>query len=288
MQTRLSENKLLSEVSTFGIGGPAKFFAVAKTAEEMQELLQYAHQELLPFHIVGKGSNSLFDDRGFDGLVIQNQIDFIEDCGEGVFSVGGGANFSLLGVKTARTGWSGLEFASGIPASVGGAIFMNAGANGTETAEALVSVDFVDEKGVLNTFLKSELSFSYRSSSFHQMLGAIVGAKFQLKKASDARTKQLDIIRYRQQTQPYGEKSAGCVFRNPPEGSAGRMIEGCALKGLHVGGAVVSEKHANFIINRKEAKAKEVLELIEKVRERVKEETGVKLESEVRYVPYRF
>ena len=218
--------------------------------------------------------------------MIHNKIGFLKNLEPGVWHVGAGYSFALLGTKTAQAGYTGLEFASGIPASVGGAVFMNAGANGMETEAALESVDFVDETGELNKLHRKDLEFRYRYSQFHKMKGAIVGATFRLKSCESARKKQIEIIRYRTQTQPYGEKSAGCIFRNPEGVSAGRLIEEAGLKGTSLGGAKVSEKHANFIVNDKEATTEEVLELIEKVKQRVYETHKVNLESEVRIIPY--
>lgn len=280
----LERNRLLSTLSTFGIGGPARYFAEARDLPRLQELIAYCFEEQIPYFILGKGSNCLFDDQGFDGLVILNKINHcqIEDMQA---TAGAGYSFSLLGIQTARKGLGGLEFASGIPGSVGGAVFMNAGANGKETCDALVSVTFVNEKGEIHTFLKSDLQFRYRFSSFHEMKGAIAEARFQLNLSPEARKTQLKIVDYRMQTQPYKDKSAGCIFRNPPEHSAGALIEKCGLKAVSIGGAKVSPMHANFIINAGHATAKDVLELAAHVKEKVFQETGVSLEMEVRYVP---
>ncbi|MBI2743436.1 MAG: UDP-N-acetylmuramate dehydrogenase [Chlamydiales bacterium] len=284
---RFIQGKLLSELSTFGIGGPARFFSEARTIPEMQELLAYCSSHSLPFLIIGKGSNSLFDDRGYNGLVILNKIAFCEEKPEGLFYVGAGYSFSLLGVQTARNKWSGLEFASGIPASVGGAVYMNAGASGRETKESLVEVSYVTETGELQRLQKTDLEFGYRSSIFQKKRGAIVAASFQLTPSQDAREKQLGIVEYRTRTQPYGDPSAGCVFRNPSGGAAGALIEQCGLKGKEIGGARVSTLHANFIINAGGAKAQDVLELAKFVKETVHQKTGLDLEMEIRYIPYQ-
>ena len=283
--SRLLPHKLLKQLSTFGIGGPAKFFIEISTIEDMQGLIAFCARERLDYLVIGKGSNCLFDDRGFDGVVILNKISFCKFQKEQVH-VGAGYSFSLLGVQTARKGLSGLEFASGIPATVGGAIYMNAGANGQETKDNLLEVSFVNEKGDLEILSKNQLSFSYRSSSFQKRKGAIVAATFGLEVSLEARKKQLTIIEYRTKTQPYGEKSAGCVFRNPLEGSAGALIEKSGLKGQSIGGAEVSSLHANFIINKEDAKADDILSLAKHVQEKVKERLGVDLEMEIRCIPY--
>lgn len=284
---QLQKNKQLSELSTFGIGGIARLFVEVSSIEMMQEALLHCQKNSIPFHLVGRGSNSLFSDEGFDGLVIHNKIATCEYEGT-LLKVGAGYNFSLLGAQTARKGLSGLEFASGIPASVGGAIFMNAGANGAEVADVLNEVRFVDEKGELHHFSKEELDFSYRYSSFHQMKGAIVEGAFSLTPLSSARKKQLEILGYRMKTQPYGDKSCGCVFRNPPGKSAGALIDECGLKGKRVGGAEVSTLHANFIVNRDNATAQDILALADQIRECVKEKTGIDLEMELRTVAQNY
>lgn len=282
----LQQNKFLKDLSTFGIGGPARFFVEVKTISDMQDAIKKSREIGVPYFVLGKGSNCLFDDRGFHGLVIHNKIDFIEKGETGIYHVGAGYSFSLLGVQTARQGWSGLEFASGIPGSVGGAVFMNAGANGHETCECLTSVDYINDQGDLETFKKEDLLFSYRTSSFQKMKGAIVGATFTLTPSAEARQKQIEIVNYRKKTQPYGEKSAGCVFRNPNCNFAGKLIEDSDLKGTAVGGAKVSTMHANFIVNAGNASSKEVLELIQIIQHQVKEKFGQELESEIRFIPY--
>ncbi|NDD58344.1 MAG: UDP-N-acetylmuramate dehydrogenase [Chlamydiae bacterium] len=284
--SRFTSNKSLRDLSTLGIGGTARYYLEVSSIEDMQGVLSYCYREGLDYLIIGKGSNCLFDDRGFDGLVVLNKIAFchVEDQR---IRVGAGYSFSLLGVQSARRGLAGLEFASGIPATVGGAIFMNAGANGQQTQDALTCVHYVNHKGELEILFKNQLHFSYRTSSFQSMKGAIVAAEFELSASSDARQKQIEIIQYRSKTQPYSDRSAGCVFRNPFQGSAGALIEKCGLKGSVCGGAEVSLLHANFIVNREEAKAEDVLELARRVQDSVKKQLGVELEMEIRCIPYK-
>ncbi len=276
-------NRSLSEFSTFGIGGPIRYFLEVSSIEAMEEAILFARQENLPHLILGKGSNCLFSDSGFDGLAILNKIDFCE-FNETRVSVGSGYSFSLLGVQSARKGLSGLEFASGIPATVGGAVFMNAGANGKETFSCLESVLYLHENGVKQEYRKEEVSFGYRTSFFQSMKGVILSAVFILQPDPQARPSQLKIIDYRLKTQPYKEKSAGCVFRNPEGLSAGALIDQCGLKGLTFGGAKVSEMHANFIVNAGSASSGDVLSLVRMVQEKVLEKTGVHLEPEIRFI----
>lgn len=282
----IQENKPLRETCTLGIGGPARYFIEIRTIEHAHEALDFARKKKLPFHVLGKGSNSLFDDRGYHGIIINNKIDFFKELEEGRFQVGAGYNFSLLGAQTARQGWAGLEFASGIPGSVGGAIFMNAGANGSETAHAVESVSFLHAAGAKQVLATKEMLFGYRSSLFHQLSGIIIDATFKLSQKPQARQKQLEIIEYRKKTQPYAEKSAGCIFRNPCGLSAGALIEKAGLKGHAIGAAKVSEKHANFIVNSGNASSAQFLALISIVQSEVKMHFGIELESEIRHIPF--
>jgi len=279
-----SSGRFLHEFSTFGIGGPIQYFAEVHTIEEMREAFLFASQKRIPFFVLGKGSNCLFNDSGFSGVVLLNKIDFCS-WNETSVQVGAGHSFSLLGSQSARRNFSGLEFASGIPASVGGAVFMNAGANGKETCESLLSVTYLHADGVEEKYSREALSFGYRHSIFHTMKGAIVSAIFSLTPHLEARPRQLQIIDYRMKTQPLKEKSIGCIFRNPAgQVSAGALIDRCGLKGFRVGGAKISEIHANFIINVQEATAKDVFYLIELIQKTVLETTGVLLEPEVRFI----
>lgn len=280
------KNRSLSTLSTFRIGGPCDYFIEVKEIDKLIELFKFCKKENLAYQIVGKGSNSLFSDHGFRGVVILNKLDFLE-AHEGQFRVGAGYSFSLLGAQTAKQGWMGLEFASGIPASVGGAVFMNAGANGRETCDFLRFVEFLHDDGSLACFTREELTFGYRHSPFQEMKGMILAATFKLEPNHEARQKQLEIIDYRKKTQPLQEPSVGCIFRNPECSTAGQLIEKAGLKGFQVGGVKVSEKHANFIVNTGDGKAGDVVQLIKIIKERVFLETGVTLQEEVRFIDER-
>lgn len=284
----VQENRPLCELSTFKIGGPARYYCEVSTIEEMELVIRHCVAYAVPYLVVGKGSNLLFDDRGFEGLIVSNRISFLEKLSDDIFYVGAGYSFSRLGMTTAKQGFGGLEFAAGIPGSVGGAVFMNAGASGAETASSLLFVDYVDIRGERRRFERKELSFGYRSSPFQEQKGAIVAAAFALRRESKARASQVAMIEYRRKTQPYDQPSAGCVFRNTPDGclAAGALIESCGLKGHALNAAKVSDLHANFFINSGSAKAQDVLELIAFVRQQVKEKTGVELVEEIRYIPF--
>ena len=280
------EGRLLKDLTTFGIGGPSQYFLEVQTIPQLQEAIRYCGAKGLRYFVLGKGSNTLFHDRGFEGLVIHNRILFCEENGD-EFYVGAGYSFSLLGTQTARKGWAGLEFASGIPGSVGGAVYMNAGANGGETFNCLTEVTYIDEAGDLQILSKHQMQWSYRFSSFQQKKGAIVAARFKLTPSGEARQKQLKIVDYRTKTQPYDDQSAGCIFRNTRQAPAAALIDKSGLKGFLIGGAEVSPKHANFIVNRQEATAQNVIDLAQHVKKVVLEKTGVDLEMEIRVVPYQ-
>lgn len=282
---KVEEGRFLKDFTTFGIGGPVGYFISVQTIPELQEAIAFCRQRQLRYFILGKGSNTLFHDQGFNGAVILNKIHFLhEERGE--FYVGAGYSFSLLGSQTARRGWEGLEFASGIPGSVGGAVFMNAGANGADTFQTVTEVTFVSEEGVVEVIPKSALEWDYRWTTFHERRGAIAAARFELKPSSDARKRQLELVDYRTKTQPYADLSAGCVFRNRPQVSAGRLIQECGLKGFQWGGAEVSTLHANFIVNKGSATADDVLAVARHVQKTVFEKTGHLLEMEIRVIPY--
>ncbi len=274
----------LSDLTTMGIGGAVNDYVEIHTAEQCREAINECRKDHLPYFILGKGSNCLFFEQGFHGTLLHIKIDTFEALPDGVFKVGAGFSFSLLGTRTAREGWGGLEFATGIPASVGGAVFMNAGANGQEVSKTLLEVEYLHSNGEIEIFSKDNLTFAYRTSPFQSMDGVILSATFQLSPCDQARTRQQELFQYRKATQPYHEKSAGCVFRNPKRGSAGALIDKNGLKGLSVGGAAVSEMHGNFLVNRNQATADEMLQLIHEIEQNILQKSGVALEREIRII----
>lgn len=283
----LQSGRSLKELSTFGIGGPIRFYLEASQIAHIEQAIEWALVQKIPYFILGKGSNSLFDDQGFDGLVIHNTIDFCNVDGCRVYA-GAGYSFSLLGTQTAKQGLSGLEFAAGIPGSVGGAVYMNAGANGQETAQALEKVLYFDPSAGEKSIFREQLTFGHRISSFQSMGGVILAAHFILTEKDDARKTQLAYLNDRMTSQPYKERSAGCAFRNPSKDlSAGALIDQCGLKGLKCGGAEVSRIHANFIVNVSDASSRDVMTLIGQVQRQVYEKTRIWLEPEVRLVSFK-
>ena len=277
------KNISLSGLSTFGIGGPVQYYYEAKNVDEMTFAVSQAVSNNLPYMILGRGSNCLFPDEGYKGLIIQNKIDF---CGiqDGYCFAGGGHSIASLGLKTAKEGFGGLEFAAGVPGSVGGAVFMNAGCMGQETADTLVFVEILDENGVQRRVLKSDLEYKYRSSIFQKKPWVILSAAFKLYEDRSARERQREMIEYRLRTQPYQDRSAGCAFRNPPNMSAGWLIEKVGLKAKRIGGAMISPVHANFIVNVENATAQDVLLLIKLAHDEVLHACAVDLQCEIRVI----
>jgi UDP-N-acetylmuramate dehydrogenase len=281
----LVRNVCLKKYTTIGSGGSAHYLTQVTNLEQLKETFLFCGHEDLPFVSLGKGSNTIFDDRGFAGVVIINKMQNII-WHQHTVTIDSGYSFSHLGVLAAKKNYTGLEFAAGIPASVGGAVYMNAGANGQQTQDSLASVTFMHPDGSIQKFDKENCNFGYRHSIFHKLKGCILSADFSLKPSLDARAKQLEIIAYRTKTQPYGDKSAGCFFKNPEEKSAGALIEELGLKGFSMGGASVSNLHANFIINHASASTQDLFKLASYVQKKVLEEKGIVLEMEVRKIPF--
>ncbi|PHT89118.1 hypothetical protein T459_04231 [Capsicum annuum] len=285
----IHRKKLLSDLTTWGIGGPCNYFIQVFNHTQLVSALRYCNEQSMRFMILGKGSNCLFDDVGFDGCIILNRIEFMEKIEEsGVYRVGSGYPFNCFGVVSANDGFSGLEFAAGVPGTVGGAAYMNAGANGQETAAAIDSIEIVTNEGESRMLKRRELNFGYRLSPFQELkdLASITAVTFRLKFSKTAREMQQEYLARRWRTQPLGQRSAGSVFRNPSSMgfSAAELIEKTGLKGLRVGGAMVSNKHANFFINCGCATSQDMLELIGLVKDAVNQKFGVELKEEISYI----
>lgn len=283
---KIEKGKLLKEISSFDIGGPAELYVEAKSCKVMQEALRFAKRVSLPYRVVGRGTNLLFDSKGFRGLVIHNKIDTFEIHGR-LLRVGSGFPLPRLAMICAKMDLAGIELCGTVPGSIGGAVYMNASAYGQAISDHLTKVLFYgeDEKEI---FLEKEkLQFGYRFSSFQMLKGVILEAFFELAAGDKIREKLFSTIEDRKKKQPLAAKSAGCVFRNPESGnSAGKLIEMCGLKGFRIGEAVVSQLHANFIINDGQANSDDVLDLITHVRKAVKAKEGIDLECEIEYIPY--
>lgn len=281
MYSLFQKNVNLAAFTTLRIGGPAKYLIEIRDASLLAKTIAFCTHEKLPYMVLGNGSNVLFSDDGFDGLVIVNKISFLRELSNTLVHVGAGYSFSLLGTQTAKKQLANLEFAAGIPGTVGGAIYMNAGAHGRSTSDALASIDYVNEEGILQHCKAAQMQFSYRTSPFQKMKGVIIAATFAFTYSDDAPVKQRELLDHRLRTQPFHEKSAGCIFRNFNDVSAGELIDRCGLKGVQIGGAQVSSKHANFLVNVGNATAKDMQQLIAFVQVNVREKTGYTLEQEL-------
>jgi UDP-N-acetylmuramate dehydrogenase len=273
----------LARYTTIGLGGPAEILVRPASVLEVVKALEIARAAALRVKVLGAGSNLLIDDEGVRGMVLSTAaLDRIAFPGEGVIEAGAGVHFPGLVRKTAAEGLRGLEAGVGIPGSLGGVLTMNAGAYEFAIGPLVTEVEAVSpERGPLR-LARHEIDFRYRSSSFGADL-IVAQARLALRPDDpSAIKKDMDRhMRYRKETQPVGVKSAGCIFKNPEGDSAGRLIDRLGLKGLRIGSARVSEVHANFIVHEGGARTKEVLELIDAVRERVRRETSILLETEV-------
>lgn len=279
---RVSENEPMSKHTTFKIGGPAKLFIEIKSTDAAIKAFGIFDSFGIRPTIIGNGSNLLFPDEVFDGVVVKlscNNI-FIEG---NVLRADAGALLSVASVTAQRNSLSGLEFAQGIPGSVGGALVMNAGAYGSEISDILVKSTFLKSGKVFDLTLNQH-EFSYRESFYKKNPDCfILSAEFELRrgKAERIAADMKELANRRREKQPLEFPSAGSVFKRPVGHFAGALIEQCNLKGFSIGGAEVSEKHAGFIINRGGATADDVKKLISHIQETVLKETGVSLECEV-------
>ena len=269
--------------TTFKVGGNAMCIAVPDTIEKAAALVKFLNENNIKKYFLGNGSNVIFNDEGFDGVIVKssNLNDF--EINGNTVTASAGLLMTSLSKKVQEKGLSGLEFCYGIPGNVGGGVFMNAGAYGGEISQCLVSVDFIDEKGQLCTIAKEDCDFSYRHSVFMKNNWLIVSAKFELtpKDSAEMLAFMEDIMQRRKDKQPLDKPSAGSSFKRPAGYFAAALIDECGLKGLTVGGAQVSEKHAGFIVNIGGATCRDIVALADKVRQIVYEQRGVELEKEM-------
>ncbi len=270
--------------TTFKIGGSAKVFLVPKTPEALKAALSSLSSHGIGYHIIGAGSNVLIGDQGLDCVVDIGGLNWVRELDGCTIEVGAGVRLKRLLPLLIKKGLSGIEDLSGIPGTLGGAVAMNAGANGVCMEDVVKEVLIVDQSGLL-WMSREEMGFGYRTAGAIERQDAVVaGARLKLRKSNPKRMQQRikAIMRRRYKRQPLGGKSAGCIFKNPAEIPAGALIEASGLKGYHVGDAYVSRRHANFILNRKDARAKDVVELVWRVREKVFKDHGIWLEPEVK------
>lgn len=286
---RIRRNHPLAPHTTIAVGGPADWFIEIGDDSALTAVMDHLRAQSVPWFILGGGSNTFFDSAGFRGAVIRLGGEFravhMDESGRGVIA-GAGAPLSGVMNFARRNGLSGLEFCCGIPGSVGGALAGNSGAGGEDVCSLAASVSVLEADGRIHRLRRGEYGFGYRRSELASRV--ILSAQFELhtdeKRAIQER---IDAHMNRRRGQPYGERTSGCMFRNPSGDSAGRLIDAAGLKGLAVGGVSVSEAHANFMINDGTAGSDQIRELMELVRSKVAAASGVTLENEVRIISER-
>lgn len=278
------QNESLKKHTTFKVGGNAKYIAMPKTVQQAADLLRFLKENDIKYYILGRGSNVIFKDSGFDGVIIKTvnlqQVKYIDET---TVYVQSGVALNVLCKNLQEKSLEGLEFCYGIPGNIGGAVFMNAGAYGGEIADAVLQVEYIDEKCEVKTISAQDCGFGYRHSIFQDKKWFITGCTLGLKKGDKQHISAFmeDIMQRRIDKQPLDKPSAGSSFKRPQGYFAAALIEQCGLKGCKIGGAQVSEKHSGFIVNTGNATCDDIVALAEYVEKVVFEKTGVKIEKEM-------
>lgn len=273
--------------TTFRIGGPADYYLCPHSTEELQKILQICRENKLEFFILGNGSNLLVSDKGYRGVVIQLWKNFSDvETEDNTITVKAGTLLSKVAAEALEESLTGMEFASGIPGTMGGAVMMNAGAYGGEMKDIIREVTVLTREGELLTLSKEEMNFGYRTSVVKEKGYVVISAVLQLRKGDrEEIRKVMDELKERRVTkQPLDMPSAGSTFKRPEGYFAGKLIMDAGLRGFSVGGAQISEKHCGFVVNKGDATAADVLGLIGEVQKRVQEKFGVALEPEVKFL----
>lgn len=282
----IKKNVLMKNHTSFRIGGFADEFCEAKSVAQIKELTAYAKEKGMPYQIIGNGTNILVSDNGIRGLVIKLANDFSKtELKENRIIAEAGSLLTNLSVLALKNSLTGLEFASGIPGTLGGAIYMNAGAYGGEMKDVIKSVTYL-ENGEVKTIFSDKLEFDYRKSFFTNRDAVILSAEIELTAgdAEEIKAKMEDYKKRRTEKQPLLMPSAGSTFKRPAGYFAGKLIEDAGLKGYKMGNAMVSDKHSGFVVNSGDATAEEILNLIEYIKKTVFEKFGVKLETEIKMI----
>lgn len=288
----VGENKVLEQEpmarhTTFRIGGPADYFVELGSIEQIRAAIQVCREENLPWFVLGRGSNLLVSDKGYRGVILSIYKDFqkTEIQGETV-TVQAGVLLTTLSGKVLDASLTGLEFASGIPGTIGGAVVMNAGAYGGEMKDIVRKVTVLDQDGEVRTLTCGEMQFGYRTSLAKKKEYIVLGAELTLKQGEKEKIREeMQTLKAKRiEKQPLEFPSAGSTFKRPEGYFAGKLIMDAGLRGAAVGGAQVSEKHCGFVVNTGNATAADVRELMRRVQEKVEEQFGVHLEPEVRFL----
>jgi UDP-N-acetylmuramate dehydrogenase len=283
----VSENHPLAPHTWYKIGGPARWFVRPRSIDEIQAAVQRCTENEIPIYVLGLGANLLVSDRGVDGAVFRFDQEFWRRVrfDKTTVEVGAGVDMQKLVLRTVRQGLEGIECLAGIPGTIGGGIRMNAGGKFGDIGALVTRVSVMDTGGTIFERTKDDLVFEYRSTNIAAKF--ILGATLELDEEDPVRImkKTKEIWMYKRNTQPLNTKNCGCMFKNPRGLSAGALIDQAGLKGMRIGGAEVSEKHANFIIAHPGCKADDVLKLVKIIREKVFDRNEIHLESEVQIWP---
>ncbi|MFV0246749.1 MAG: UDP-N-acetylmuramate dehydrogenase [Mycoplasmatales bacterium] len=281
---KILENEPMSNHTYVKTGGKVKFLYEPKSIESLSLVLKQLKKHKIEFFVIGRGSNTLFDDNEINVFLIKisNILDKIV-IDEDEVTVGSGYSLQMLSKKVSKCGLEGLEFAGGIPGTVGGAIYMNAGAHTGEMNDVVTLVKTLDHNGEIKEYTKDSCKFSYRESVFQENKEIIIEVQLKLNSADRAKTfkRMSGNLEYRKEMQPLELPSFGSVFKNPDGYHAGKLIEEAGLKGHTIGGVQVSNKHANFFVNVNNATTSDYINLIKHVQEKVKEQKGIDLQTEV-------
>ncbi len=282
-QITLRENMPLSTLCTLGTGGQAEIFAVPSSADDMQKLFALVMNEGCDVYIIGGGSNVLFPDGVISGVVISTQsLNSVDWLTSSTADIESGARLSSVMSAVRERGLGGLEFAAGIPGTLGGAVAGNAGAGGHGVCELVEHAVTVEADGSVRTWPAQEIAYSYRKCSLAQGKRVILSVRMAFRAGLPEDKAALEGYMLKRKNQPRGLKNAGCTFKNPEGFSAGKLLDECGCKGLRAGDAVVSDVHANFILNMGHAASSDVLELMRQCSRRVYDSTGVRLEPEIK------
>lgn len=278
---KFTENEALSKHTYFKIGGSADMIIYPNNAQDVISIIHLCKNK--KYYFLGNGSNILASDKGFKGVIIKTEKLNHISLENNIISADAGALLSKTATFAYNHSLSGIEFAFGIPGSVGGAVFMNAGAYDGEMKDIVFSTTYLDENGIIKTILKNEHDFSYRKSVFKENKGFILNTKLLLHNGNkaDIKVKMDDFGKRRKEKQPLDYPSAGSIFKRPEGHFAGKLIEDAGLKGYQIGGAVVSEKHCGFIVNAGNATCNDVITLIDTITNTVYDKFNVKLECEI-------
>ena len=277
------ENESLKKHTTMKVGGNADFIVYPKNAEEVSMLISFLNKENIRYYILGNGSNVMFSDEGFKGVIIKSEkLNDIKIDGNKIY-FGAGVSMTKAAKTAVENSLSGIEYCYGIPGNIGGGLYMNAGAYGGEISSSLVSVDCVDENGEIKTISAKDCDYGYRHSVFMSRRRFILGGLFQFEYGNKAELKRFceEIMQKRISKQPLDMPSAGSSFKRPAGYFAAALIDECGLKGKTIGGAQVSEKHAGFIVNKGDATCKDITALADYVENEVYKKTGIKIEKEM-------